>query len=223
MLTGKPLGSALAVAIEKKGVSRAQVARDFGIKGPSIYDWINHGRIGKQHLARMVAYFSDVVGPEHWGIEPSLHFPAPVSSRETADSYRVAQLDAEADMGEGVINSDYPDVVREIDYDITYIRALLGFVPKPGRLKLVTGRGDSMAPTILPGDVVLVDTGCDAFDGDGIYLVNSGHGQQIKRLQDRAGSVYVVSDNPAYAPFPTTDATTIGGKVYLRNRMDRMG
>lgn len=68
MLTGSPLGKAIDEAIQKKGVAKAAVARHFGIKGPSIYDWINHGRVGKQHLNELVAYFADVVGPEHWGI-----------------------------------------------------------------------------------------------------------------------------------------------------------
>lgn len=68
MLTGKLLGEAVAEAIRLKGVSKIAVARHFGIKGPSVYDWINHGRVGKQHLAELVAYFSDVVGPEHWGM-----------------------------------------------------------------------------------------------------------------------------------------------------------
>ena len=68
MLTGKELGAAIARAIELKGVPKTAVADHFGIRGPSIYDWIKHGRIGKQHLNELVAYFSDVVGPEHWGI-----------------------------------------------------------------------------------------------------------------------------------------------------------
>jgi len=68
MLTGKELGQAIAEAIRLKGVTKTAVAQHFGVKGPSVYDWINHGRIGKQHLAELVAYFSDVVGPEHWGM-----------------------------------------------------------------------------------------------------------------------------------------------------------
>lgn len=68
MLTGKALGQAVKEAIRLKGVSKMAVARHFNIKGPSIYDWINHGRVGKQHLTDLFAYFSDVVGPEHWGI-----------------------------------------------------------------------------------------------------------------------------------------------------------
>jgi len=68
MLTGKELGQAIAEAIRLKRVTKTAVAQHFGVKGPSVYDWINHGRIGKQHLAELVAYFSDVVGPEHWGM-----------------------------------------------------------------------------------------------------------------------------------------------------------
>ena len=69
MHTGKTLGKAIAEAIRLKGVPKTTVAAHFGIQGPSVYDWINHGRVSKKHLTAMFDYFSDVVGPEHWGIE----------------------------------------------------------------------------------------------------------------------------------------------------------
>lgn len=69
MLNGKALGDALAEAITRKGVTKAEVARHFGVKGPSVHNWIATGRIGKQHLAELIRYFSDVVGPEHWGLD----------------------------------------------------------------------------------------------------------------------------------------------------------
>jgi len=69
MLTGEPLGRALAQAIEKKKVSKAEVARQFDVKPPSVQDWIRYGRINKKHLDKLFAYFSDVVGPEHWGVQ----------------------------------------------------------------------------------------------------------------------------------------------------------
>ncbi len=70
MLTGKELGDALRAAIEKKKVTKKAVADHFGVKPPSVQDWMNFGRIGKKHLNELVSYFSDVVGPEHWGIAP---------------------------------------------------------------------------------------------------------------------------------------------------------
>lgn len=73
MLTGKKLGEAIQQAIEKKAISKATLAREFQIKPPSISDWLKRGTIGKDKLPHLWAYFSDVVGPEHWGLE---YFPA---------------------------------------------------------------------------------------------------------------------------------------------------
>lgn len=68
MLTGTELGAALDRAIKLKGVTKKAVADHFGVKPPSVQDWIKFGRIGKQHLNELVAYFSDVVPPQHWGM-----------------------------------------------------------------------------------------------------------------------------------------------------------
>lgn len=69
MLTGKELGQAIAAAIKKKGKPKAAIARHFGIKPPSISDWVKRGTIDKAKLEDLFSYFSDVVGPEHWGIK----------------------------------------------------------------------------------------------------------------------------------------------------------
>lgn len=144
------------------------------------------------------------------------------TEKGAADYVRVEQLDGEADMGDGRVNDDYPEVVRSMDFTPAYIRSVVGFIPPPGRLVMVTGRGDSMLPVIQPGESLIVDTGVNTFDGDGIYLINTGNGQQVKGLQDRGDAVYVVSANTAlYPAFPLPRGAVIGGKVYLRNRIDR--
>lgn len=151
------------------------------------------------------------------------HAWATVSPPATAGEYvHVQHLDAAADMGDGQINDDYPEVIRAMDFTPAYIRSLVGFLPPPGRLVLVTGRGDSMIPIIQPGESLMVDTGVTSFDGDGIYLINTGNGQQVKGLQDRGDAIYVVSANAAlYPAFAMPRSTVIGGKVYLRNRIER--
>src|SRR3989304_5554330 len=68
MLTGKELGKAIAAAILMKGVSNADVARHFRVKPPSVQGWLTTGRISKKRLPELWEYFSDVVGPEHWGL-----------------------------------------------------------------------------------------------------------------------------------------------------------
>lgn len=68
MLTGVALGQALRKAMTAKGLKQADVAKEFGIKQPSVSEWIKYGRIGKQHIPHVVKYFSTHVGPEHWGL-----------------------------------------------------------------------------------------------------------------------------------------------------------
>ncbi|MCT6881990.1 MAG: hypothetical protein M3Z51_06445, partial [Snodgrassella alvi] len=68
MYTGKQLGDAIKTAIELKGVRKADVARAFAIKPPSVTSWIQTGRVDKAHIDKLVSYFADVVKPEHFGI-----------------------------------------------------------------------------------------------------------------------------------------------------------
>ena len=73
MLSGIELGRAIEQAIDKKisagsAKSKAEIARHFKIKAPSIHDWIKKGSISKEKLPELWSYFSDVVGPEHWGL-----------------------------------------------------------------------------------------------------------------------------------------------------------
>jgi len=145
------------------------------------------------------------------------------SAGETPSGYvRVGLLDAVGEMGAGAENADFPEVIREMDLAEVQVRNLLGFLPRPGRLKLMTGRGISMDPVIKSGDVVVVDTGCKHFDGDGIYVINTGSGVQIKALQDRSDGMYVVSANPTFPAYRASDELLIGGKVYVRNRLERL-
>jgi transcriptional regulator with XRE-family HTH domain len=72
MLTGKELGAAIESARIAKGVSKKKLAEDFGVKPPSVQGWVNTGRINKSALMRLMDYFSDVVGPEHWGLSAQM-------------------------------------------------------------------------------------------------------------------------------------------------------
>lgn len=68
MHTGKRLGDAIRAAMELKGVKQQAVADAFGVKQSSVSEWLSYGRLHKKHLTRLLDYFSDVVGPEHWGL-----------------------------------------------------------------------------------------------------------------------------------------------------------
>ena len=69
MYSGEKLGEAIRVAIRMKGVTQKEVADFFNIKQQSISAWLKNGRVGKEHLEKMIEYFSDVVPPSHFGID----------------------------------------------------------------------------------------------------------------------------------------------------------
>lgn len=105
MLTGKKLGLAIREAIELKlaagtAKTKKEIADHFGVRPPSLHDWIDRGTIGKDKLVEMFQYFSDVVGPEHWGLSenfqaantspgPDIHGSDHQSSRNTARSNKL--------------------------------------------------------------------------------------------------------------------------------------
>jgi hypothetical protein len=75
MLQGKELAAALQVAISLKrkregfeDLGPSKLARAFGVTQPSASGWLVDGRIAKKHLGTLLEFFSDVVGPEHWGL-----------------------------------------------------------------------------------------------------------------------------------------------------------
>lgn len=75
MLQGEELAAALAEAITLKKAVRgfenlgpSRLARDFEIAQSSASEWLKYGRVAKKHIGKLLEYFADVVGPEHWGL-----------------------------------------------------------------------------------------------------------------------------------------------------------
>jgi phage repressor protein C with HTH and peptisase S24 domain len=78
--------------------------------------------------------------------------------------------------------------------------------------------GDSMAPTLLDGDTVLVDMTRRAPNPPGIFVLDDGMGLVAKRLEHIANSeppaVRVISDNKHYPEYErTADEIHIVGRI----------
>lgn len=68
-----------------------------------------------------------------------------------------------------------------------------------GQLASVRVIGDSMQPTLLDGDTIIVDRGVHELLVDAIYLLDMMGQRLVKRVQRKFdGSVVIISDNPAY-------------------------
>jgi hypothetical protein len=84
-------------------------------------------------------------------------------------------------------------------------------------------QGDSMAPTLLDGDHVLVDTADRQPLRDGLYAIESESRPVLKRLSINPATqlVAILSDNAAYPSFPDCDPAqirVIGRVVWLGRR-----
>ena len=93
----------------------------------------------------------------------------------------------------------------------------------PDRLSIIRVEGDSMSPTLNPGDDILVDLG-DSGDRlrDGIYVLRVDEALVVKRiaLNPIRRRVTVQSDNPAYPDWPDCELKTINflGRVIWAGR-----
>lgn len=55
--------------------------------------------------------------------------------------------------------------------------------------------GDSMYPTFLEGDLVIVDPNCDTFMSNRVYVVTYNDETFIKRVVDHGRFLQLISDN----------------------------
>ncbi|MBA0342096.1 helix-turn-helix transcriptional regulator [Stenotrophomonas maltophilia] len=218
------LAERLTLAIEHAQITKAELARRVGISAPSVNGWFS-GKAkflrGENLLAAAKAlgvseaWLATGKGLMHAGVkETPVSYVAEV---ETPPGYvRFELFEGGAGMGVGMVNQDYPEVVKTIEVAEWEVRRKLGYLPQPGRVQIITGRGPSMRPKLEDGDIVWIDTTCDFFDGDDYYLINIGGETQIKMLQKRGDGLYVVSVNPDFPAYRAdTGEVTVLGKALI--------
>ena len=227
MLTGEQLGAAIRVAIEKKGVSQVAVAAHFGVKPPSVQDWINRGTIGKEKLPKLWDYFADVAGPEHWGlsaanapyqsdggvqseisIDGANVIPSAHSLQQETSDVVIRQFQTGGSMGKGIVLAEQPGVIKEWRVSERWAQENVHRITSVKNLAIVTGFGPSMQPLFNPGDPLLVDRGINRADVDGIYFFRVGEEGFVKQLQRIPTAQGLIlrakSYNTLYDPFDIT-------------------
>jgi phage repressor protein C with HTH and peptisase S24 domain len=82
----------------------------------------------------------------------------------------------------------------------SWIQRSLGVSPR--HLSMIRVMGDSMAPTLDSGDMVIVDESAKFADRivEGIFVLRIDGYLRVKRLERMKERIRVLSDNPAYRP-----------------------
>lgn len=133
------------------------------------------------------------------------------------DEVWIAHYDVRAAMGGGQIPHDYPEMFQDVRVSPQHLREMGVEFKEHFHLKMVTGWGQSMAPTIKHRDPLLVDVSIREFTGDGIYMFSwEGH-LYIKRLQWIGDDqIKMISDNDRHQPQTIrADETYIQARVLL--------
>lgn len=131
------------------------------------------------------------------------------------DEIRIPHYDVRAAMGGGQIPADYVELLQDVTVSQDHLRRLGVDYESPYHLKMITGWGQSMAPTIQDKDPLLIDVSITDYAGDGIYLFNEGEYLFIKRLQlADAERFEVISDNAKHK-----DRQVRKEDIYIRGRI----
>lgn len=116
----------------------------------------------------------------------------------------VPELELGYSMGGGSIFNDY----RQTGFVPFQREWLRGFMRGTfADLFVARGEGDSMMPTMLDGDIVLIDTAQKSIDRqDRIWALSYGDLGMIKRVRRLPNGVYrITSDNPVVEPIEVAD------------------
>lgn len=115
------------------------------------------------------------------------------------DEVWIAHYDVRGAMGGGEQTHDFPEMLQDVRVSPRHLRELGVEFKEHYHLKLVTGWGQSMAPTIKNRDPLIVDVSIRDFAGDGIYYFSWGGHEYIKRLQIADEEYFeMISDNPKH-------------------------
>ncbi|WP_161626305.1 S24 family peptidase [Sphingobium baderi] len=203
--------------IEWSGETAAAIARNIGSANTTINRFKKgtaETRLGRQTLTKLKEAY-----PKFPGFVDADSGERP-NDGEDSDDVDIQQWNVAYGMGGGTY-LDIPVTGEMHKFSRSWLRQFTNAPPE--KIFLATGTGDSMTPTILDSDIVLIDTSENQIRvGDKIWAVAYGETGLIKRLRRMAdGSVKMLSDNPVVDPETAYDGelTVVGRVVAVVRKM----
>lgn len=198
------LAERLNQAMEQSGMSQGALAKASGVAQPTIWRLTSGNARGSTKIVEIAnalgvrtEWLSTGIGPMRAdGQQPISITPVKVDP----SIFRVDVLDLTVSAGPGVINSEFVEVLRSVEYSVEDARQMFNG-RKQEQIRIINVRGDSMSGTIEPGDLLFVDISVQHFDGDGIYAFIYDDTSHVKRLQKMKDKLLVISDNQTYRPW----------------------
>jgi phage repressor protein C with HTH and peptisase S24 domain len=203
------------------GLSQSELARRVGISQASIYHLVSGGGQGSKHLHRIARELGTTSAYLEGDIDDPAEGAAPPETAARAadqlDVVAIPQIDLAYGMGATFVDTHVD--VEVMHFPRQWIEAITS--SPPALLTWARGRGDSMAPTIHDGDMVLLDRSRRTVDEqDALWAFTVGNLGAIKRLRLKGDRVIIMSDNPNVSPDeePVDHINIVARVVYIGRR-----
>ncbi|MDD9731881.1 S24/S26 family peptidase [Mameliella sp. AT18] len=179
----------------------ASAASQKAVGNPSFIKNLKNRRSeqGRPHAIESLQALAEVLGLEFY-IGP----PRATEATAELDGERfatIARYEASAAAGHGVVNLDAPPK----DHLAVPRDWMIETGIRPDRCILITAKGESMAPAISNGDLVMIDRHRKEITSGKLYVYNDpDNGTRIKRLEFIPGAATIIarSDNPDQKRYP---------------------
>lgn len=217
------LGDRILEMMAKRGLNQSQLAQLVGISQPSINTLIKAGG-GSKHIHKIATVLGTtpayLTGDTDDPGEDVITLPSREVYAEQFNLALVTEVELGYSMGGGSVVEAY-ETKGVIPFQRDWLRSLMRGSFE--QLFVARGEGDSMQPTLLDGDLVLIDTAQnDIRQQDRIWAISYGDLGMIKRVRRLPGGTYsIMSDNPAVAPIHAADGEmhVIGRVIWIGRKI----
>lgn len=152
-----------------------------------------------------------------YGVAESARLPERVVV--TADGREfilLPRVDVKVSAGSGTLVSS-EQVVDYLAFSAEWFHKHVGI--SPASAALIEVRGDSMTPVLVDGELVIVDTSCDSFRDDAIYVLQYSGALRIKSVRRRLdGKIEIRSANEGYGTELLTEEEAAAGTITIVGR-----
>lgn len=203
----------------KAGKSQEALAHDVDVTKGNVSAWENERH--QPNIGQVIDISLVTNYPVPVLVKEKLEAALEIAAGGGGNGFRIQLLANEASMGAG--ESLQAEDVLSGSLTLTTQFVMEHIHPtSPAALRFIHAYGDSMAPTLNSGDVLLVDTGIQEVKIDGIYVLRA-HGRLfVKRVRQRMDGHYEISsDNPTHKTVDVLNGdhqvTVVGRVVWYWN------
>lgn len=182
-------------------------------------------RISQPTLDKLRNAFPDFPGfrnelPDQIG----MHGDRPDPNERPGELVYIREVDISYAMGDGAEIEDYP-AVGLVPFNLSFLQAMAR-TSDTDSLFIASGHGESMEPTLLRSDFIMIDTSQKRVaQQDMVWALSYAGGGMVKRLRriktEKGEQLLIISDNPIVPPQTADfdDIEIIGKVVWVGRRM----